>query len=296
MLNRYVLTLLFVTLVWGATFPVMKLATASLSGLEISALRFIVAAVCMAPFALRASKAAWRDGLVLGTVALVSYVTQAWGLQYISSNRSAFITTLNVLMVPLLGFLFFGSRPTKVLLVAAVLACVGIGLMSWDGGAHLWADLATVVCALAYALYVILLSQRTSRHSAREFAATQIVWMAVLGNLWLLAANWGNGQFQTLPDRALTQSAIASLLYLGIIATAGMLFLQAVAQRHVSADKAAVIYAMEPVFAALIGWLWLSEVLSISAALGGAMVVGAVLLSESRAASSAPRAKNEGAT
>jgi drug/metabolite transporter (DMT)-like permease len=285
LLNRYVLTLLFVTLVWGATFPMMKLATASLSGVEISALRFIVAAVCMAPFALRASKAAWRDGLVLGAVALVSYVTQAWGLQYISSNRSAFITTLNVLMVPLLGFLFFGSRPTKVLLVAAVLACAGIGLMSWDGGAHLWADLATVVCALAYALYVILLSQRTSRHCAREFAATQIVWMAILGNLLLLAGQWGTDQLQTLTDRALSGPMVFSLLYLGIIATAGMLFLQALAQRHVAADKAAVIYAMEPVFAALIGWLWLSEVLSISAAIGGAMVVGAVLLSESRVAS-----------
>ena len=285
MLNRYVLTLLFVTLVWGGTFPVMKLATASLSGVEISALRFIVAAICMAPFALRASKAAWRDGLVLGAVALVSYVTQAWGLQYISSNRSAFITTLNVLMVPLLGMLFFGSRPTLVMLAAAFLACAGIGVMSWDGGANLWADLATVVCALAYAMYVILLSQRTSRHSAREFAATQIVWMAVLGNVWMVLGNWGTGQLQTLADRALSSSMIFSLLYLGIIATAGMLFLQAVAQRHVSADKAAVIYAMEPVFAALIAWVWLSEALSISAAIGGAMVVGAVLLSESRAAS-----------
>lgn len=288
MLNRYVLTLLFVTLVWGATFPVMKLATASLSGVEISALRFIVAALCMAPFALRASKAAWRDGFVLGAVALVSYVTQAWGLQYISSNRSAFITTLNVLMVPLLGMLFFGSRPTLVMLAAALLACAGIGLMSWDGGAHLWADLATVVCALAYALYVILLSQRTARHTAREFAATQIVWMAVLGNLWMLLGNWGTGQLQTLPARALSSAMISSLLYLGIIATAGMLFLQALAQRHVPADKAAVIYAMEPVFAALIAWVWLSEALSISAAIGGAMVVGAVLLSESRAASKLP--------
>lgn len=285
MLNRYVLTLLFVTLVWGATFPVMKLATATLSGVEISALRFIVAAICMAPFAMRASKAAWRDGLVLGAVALVSYVTQAWGLQYISSNRSAFITTLNVLMVPLLGLLLFRSRPTLVMLAAALLACAGIGLMSWDGGAHLWADLATVVCALAYALYVILLSQRTARHSAREFAATQIVWMAILGNLWMLLGQWGTGQLQTLADRALSSSMVLSLLYLGIIATAGMLFLQALAQRHVTADKAAVIYAMEPVFAALIGWLWLSETLSISAAIGGAMVVGAVLLSESRAAS-----------
>ena len=289
MLNRYVLTLLFVTLVWGATFPVMKLATASLSGVEISALRFVVAAVCMAPFALRASRAAWRDGALLGAVALVSYVTQAYGLQFISSNRSAFITTLNVLMVPLLGFLFFGSRPTKVLLVAAVLACAGIGLMSWDGGAHLWADLATVVCALAYALYVILLSQRTSRHSARQLAATQIIWMALLGNLWMLLDNLGTGRWDTLPERVMNWPILGGLLYLGLVATAAMLFLQAIAQRHVPADKAAVIYAMEPVFAALFAWIWLSEVLTLRMALGGAIVVGAVLLSESRAASSPPK-------
>jgi drug/metabolite transporter (DMT)-like permease len=288
LLNRYVLTLLFVTLVWGATFPVMKLATATLSGVEISALRFVVAAVCMAPFALRASRAAWRDGALLGAVALVSYVTQAFGLQFISSNRSAFITTLNVLMVPLLG-MAFGARPTLVMLAAALLACVGIGLMSWDGGAHLIADLATVLCALAYALYVVLLSQRTARHSARQLAATQIIWMALLGNLWMLLDNWGTGRFETLPARVMEWPILGGLLYLGLIATAAMLFLQAIAQRHVPADKAAVIYAMEPVFAALFAWVWLSEVLTLRMALGGALVVGAVLLSESRAASTPPK-------
>ena len=70
------------------------------------------------------------------------------------------------------------------------------------------------------------------------------------------------------------------VLYLGVVATAGMLLLQAIAQRQVPADKAAVVYAMEPVFAALFGWLWLNEVLSNRAALGGAMVVVAVLVSE----------------
>lgn len=283
-MNRHVFTLLFVTLVWGATFPVMKLATASLSGVEISALRFVVAAACMAPFAWRASRATWRDGAILGAVALVSYVTQAYGLQYISSNRSAFITTLNVLMVPLLGMVFFGVRPSSHVLAAAVLACVGIGLMSWEGGSHLVADLATMLCALAYALYVVLLSRRTALHSARQLAATQIIWMALLGNLWMLLDNWGTGRFATLPQRALDSSVLAGLLYLGLIATAAMLFLQALAQRYVSADKAAIIYAMEPVFAALFAWVWLSEVLTLRMALGGALVVGAVLLSEWRAA------------
>ena len=278
--NAPVLALLFVTLVWGATFPVLKLATAHLSGVEVSALRFVIAAVCMAPFALRVPRRTWLDGGVLGVLVLVSYVVQAFGLQFISSNRSAFLTSLNVLMVPLLGVVF-GTRLTLTVMGAATLACAGIGLMSWEGGAHLLADAATIFGALAYALYVIVLSRRASLHVPRQLAATQIVWMAVLGSLWMLLDAVGTDKLQTLPSR-LDLPILVGLAYLGIVATAGMLFLQAMAQRHVSADKAALIYAMEPVFAALFAWMWLAELLTWTAAMGGAMVILAVLLSEWR--------------
>ena len=71
-LDRYVLALLFATLVWGVTFPILKIATGKLSGVEISALRFVIAAVCMLPFVLRVPRHTWRDGLVLGSLVLVS--------------------------------------------------------------------------------------------------------------------------------------------------------------------------------------------------------------------------------
>ncbi len=277
-MNIPVLSLLFVTVVWGATFPVLKIATAQLSGVETSALRFLLAALCMLPWALRAPRKAWWDGALLGALVLFSYVAQAYGLQFISSNRSAFLTSLNVLMVPLLGLLFGNALSWRVILAAA-LACAGIGLMSWDGGANLRADAATVAGAMGYALYVIVLSARASRHEARSLAATQIVWMAVLGGLWMLADAQGTDKLQTLGAR-LSAEILWGLAYLGIIATAGMLFLQARAQRQVTADKAAVIYAMEPVFAALFAWGWLSEGLTARAALGGAVVVFAVVFSE----------------
>jgi drug/metabolite transporter (DMT)-like permease len=277
-MNIHLLTLLFVTLVWGATFPVLKIATAQLSGVEVSALRFMLAALCMLPWALRAPRKAWWDGAVLGALVLFSYVAQAYGLQFISSNRSAFLTSLNVLMVPLFG-LFMGTPLSWRVVVAALLACTGIGLMSWDGGSSLLADLATVVSAAAYALYVIVLSARAARHEARSLAATQIVWMALLGSTWMLADALGTNRLQTLGSR-LNVDILWGLAYLGVVATAGMLFLQARAQRHVAADKAALVYAMEPVFAALFAWGWLSEGLTLRAALGGAVVVFAVVFSE----------------
>jgi drug/metabolite transporter (DMT)-like permease len=277
--KRNVLFLLVVTLVWGTTFPLLKTAAQTLSGIEISALRFCIAALCMAPFALRAPRETWRDGAVLGAIALVSYVAQAFGLEHISSNRSAFLTSLNVLMVPFLG-IAFGGRLTGQVLAAAALACLGIGLLSWEGGGNWIGDGATLVCALAYALYVILLSCRAARHDARALAATQIVLMAVFGVLWLAAGALFDPRIATLSTRVVP--ALPTLVYLGLVATAGMLFLQAVAQRSVPAEKAAVIYAMEPVFAALFAWLWLGESLGARGAIGGALVVIAVIVSEWR--------------
>jgi drug/metabolite transporter (DMT)-like permease len=282
-MNIHVATLLFVTLVWGATFPVLKIATVQLSGVEVSALRFLLAAACMLPWAIRAPRRAWWDGAVLGALVLFSYVAQAYGLQFISSNRSAFLTSLNVLMVPLFGLLLGIALSWRVI-VAAVLACAGIGLMSWDGGASFIADAATVASAAAYAIYVIVLSARSGRHEPRNLAATQIVWMAVLGNAWMLADALGTDRLQTLGSR-LSAEILWGLAYLGIVATAGMLFLQARAQAHVTADKAALVYAMEPVFAALFAWGWLSEGMTLRASVGAAVVVFAVVFSEWKPAS-----------
>lgn len=276
-LNRHVLALLLVTLVWGLTFPILKVATAELSGVEISALRFVIAALCLAPFARRVPLQTWRDGLVLGALALLSYVAQAYGLQFISSNRSAFITSLNVIMVPLLAW-GVGARPPQRVFLAAILACFGMGMMSFDGGAHLVADTSTVLGALAYAAYVLFLSRCANAHRPHLLATSQMCWMAFLGCLWM-ACDGGVQGLQTLPQR-ISLPVLGGLLYLGVVASALISFLQASAQRHVAPTQAALIYALEPVFAAVFGWLWLMELLTLRAALGALIVVFAVLLSE----------------
>lgn len=276
-MRLHALQLLGVTAVWGTTFPLLKSMLGSLGGVEISALRFVIAALCMAPFLLHVPRRTWRDGLLLGAVALVSYVAQAWGLEFISSNRSAFITSLNVLMVPLIAAAM-GARLAPRVLLCAVLACAGIGLMSWDGGANFKGDLATLICALAYAIYIIALSARAGRHDLRQLAAVQILVMALLACAWLVGAALLDTKPSSLWERAAPHWL--ALTYLGVIATAAMLFLQAMGQRHVPADKAAVIFSMEPVFAALAAWLWLGELLSARATLGAALVLTAVILSE----------------
>lgn len=278
--NPHIALLVFITLVWGATFPALKFTTAQLSGVEVSALRFALSALCVLPWALRAGRSTWRDGAVLGTFLLLSYVSQAYGLQFISSNRSAFLTSLNALMVPFFGLVL--GRALRLRAVgAAVLACAGIGLMSWEAGAHAWADALTVLGAAAYAVYNMTLSSRAARHPAMALAATQIVWLALGAGVWMLLGAVGTDQLQTLPART-TLPVLLCLVFLGLVATVGTLWLQAIAQRHVSAEKAALIYSLEPVFAALFGWVLLAEGLGLRASVGAALVVGAVVWSEWR--------------
>ena len=274
-MNLYPLLLVLVTLVWGTTFPLLKSAAQHLSGLEISVLRFIVAALCMSPFVFRLRRAVWRDGALLGSMGLISYVSQAYGLQFISADRSAFLTSLNVLFVPLISWLMGGQLNFKIIL-AALLACGGIGLMSWGGGSNLIGDGATVISALAYASYVLMLSRMTLQHASRELVATQIVMMALIGVVLLPFE--GQVQLASLPARLLTVWPV--ILFLGAVATAAMLFLQAQGQKRVSAARAALIYALEPAFAAVFSWLLLGEQLGLRAALGGAILVAAVLISE----------------
>lgn len=281
---RYPLLLLLVTVVWGLTFPVLKVATAQLSSVEITALRFLIAAACMGPFLRGIPASTWRDGLLLGALGLASLVAQAYGLQFISANRSAFLTSLNVLMVPLIG-LALGTRPAWVVFFAAALACVGVGLMSFDVQGELWADLATLAAALAYALYTILMSARAKDHSPAQLATAQIACMALLGACWMLADS-GAQRLLVLPG--LVEAEVWwGLLYLGAVASAATFFLQAMAQSHVSAPQAAIIYAMEPVFAAAFGWWYINEHMTPLALLGGALVIAAVLLSQ-RAESATP--------
>jgi drug/metabolite transporter (DMT)-like permease len=283
--NCGVALLVVVTLVWGTTFPLVRLVTAHLSGLEISTLRFVVASVCMLPFAIRASPAAWRDGLLLGSIALISYVAQAVGLGHISSNRSAFLTSTNILMVPFFGW-FAGGRLRWLTAGAAALACMGIGLMSWESGGDLEGDLATLVCAVAYAIYVVMLSQRSPAHPSQHLAATQILAMALISTPCLLLVGWHDGSLTSLPARLPT--VLPSIIYLGAIASAGMLYLQARGQRQLSAAKSAVIYALEPVFAALFGWYWLGESMGARALIGATLVILAVVIAEWRSPSDSP--------
>jgi drug/metabolite transporter (DMT)-like permease len=130
-----VLVLVFVTMIWGSTFPLVQLAQRMLEPAQLIALRFTLSALVFAPWLLKArGLAIWRDGALLGLFLFATFVTQAIGITSVSPGRAAFITGLNVVLVPLM-LPFLRRRVPLVAFIGAGLAFTGIGVMSWDAGA-----------------------------------------------------------------------------------------------------------------------------------------------------------------
>jgi drug/metabolite transporter (DMT)-like permease len=239
--RRGVLLLLVTTLIWGTSFPLLKHVITSLSPAVLVAIRFSVAAIAVAPWLRRLNASLIRDGIVLGVIYFVETCITLVGLETISANRSAFIISLNVILVPLLSVGLGRRLPAKIL-VAAGLALLGIGVMSWEGGGFSQGDLLTLLGAVGVAVYILVLEATTARHSSLPLVAIQLLTMATLGMIWALP--------QFIEQVTAIASNFHTLLYLALVVTVTPTWTQAVAQRWVSAHEAALLYTLEPVFAA----------------------------------------------
>lgn len=277
------LTLVLVTIIWGTTFALVKDATAELPASAISLGRFVVAGLLLAPFA-KAPRETWIDGVWLGVLMFVGYATQALGLETTSANRSAFITGLNVVMVPLflglapyLGILKDkGSKIGWRLWIAALLSITGIALISAEGGPWTVGDSWTVLCAVSYAVYILLAARYAPRHPVLGLATVQVWTMIACCLIWVAFDVRSLGWSAVIN----TDCSLWPIIYLGSIATAGTIVLQTFAQRFVTATQAAVTYALEPVFGAIFSWFWIQERIGPTGWLGASMVVGATLLAQ----------------
>lgn len=159
-MRGYVLGLLalnLLTLIWGTTFVVVKGAVEGMAPSLLILLRFGVAALFFLPWLFRLPAGAFGPGMELAFWLFVGYASQTLGLAHTSASRSAFITALSVVLVPLL--LRLAGREVGPAFLAAFLALAGVGLLSYDPYQPPFnvGDLWTFLTALAYALYIVRL-------------------------------------------------------------------------------------------------------------------------------------------
>ena len=267
--------MVLVTVLWGSTFPLVKQLVASVPPALMLAARFTVAALVLLPWLRRASKALWLEGALLSAVSFASYWTQAIGMMTIPSGRAAFITGLNVILVPLM-LPFLKRRVPWPAFAAAGLALAGIGLMSLNGASLEFGigDLWVLGCAFAYAVYILLVDRAVTRHATLPLVAVQV--SAICALSWLIAA----------PEIARGSSLTGllefwpQLVFLGLMATALTTLMQAYAQRFLAAFQIATLSALEPVWAAIFGFFLLGEWLTERGLIGAGLILAAMVLSQ----------------
>ena len=268
------LLLLAAAAVWGTTFVVVRAGLRDVSPLLFVALRFTAAAALVAPLAFwrggRPTSVAWRAGAAAGLPLLVGFALQTVGLQWTPPGRAAFLTGLYVVFVPLLAPLARAGVPTPRTWAAVLLALLGTAALTRPGrGAAAGfgaGDLCMVGCALAFAVQILAVHR-----SARNLPT----WTLLATELCVVAgASWPAALALEAPRLRPTPTALAALATVVLLASVGALWAQNWAQRRVPAARTAVIFALEPAFAAVTSWAVTGERLGGWGLAGG----GAILL------------------
>ncbi|MBD2634210.1 MAG: DMT family transporter [Limnothrix sp.] len=275
------IALLVAGVLWGSTYVVVKSSLEAVSPSVLMLVRFGIATIALLPITLWSglpkNSAAWavtgRGGLELGFWMALGYVAHTIALQYTTAGRSAFITALYVVLVPLLTGVA-GQRLFPKVWWAAAIAALGVALLSYDGAPPNIGDLWSVGTAITWSFYI----WRMEAYAARA----QVLWLSLiqLGITTLAAALWVWGSSWAISSAIWNPQTIPwlDLVYLGTFATAGTAWLQAIGQRSVAAPVAAILYTLEPVWAALMAAAWLGEQLGDRGRVGAALVLGACLL------------------
>lgn len=263
------------TFIWGSSFVIVKGALADAAPFAFLSVRFILAGLVMFAFMARGRlpRATLVPSLVLGTVLFTGYAFQTWGLTLTTPSKSSFITGFSVIMVPLIGLLHGQS------LRAANFAGAGLGFLGLyflvvptGMGNVNRGDLLTLIGAAAFSFHIVLVGIYTRRHSFLHLAPGQIMVVAVLATLAIPFA----------PSTVIhwTSRLIFAIVATALFATAFAFSTQVWAQQYTPPAHTALIFALEPVFAALASRLILNEHLGGKALWGAGFVLAGMVISE----------------
>lgn len=286
LLSRQELALIAVTMVWGGTFLVVHLAMQHSGPLFFVGLRFVTAGLIGLLVFRKAMAGLTRTELIAGTAIgasiLLGYGLQTFGLQTISSSKSAFLTALYVPLVPLLQWLVMGKPPRLMSWIGIGLAFTGLMLVAGpeSGGMDLnIGEMATMLSTLAIAAEVLLIGHFAGKVDARRVTTVQLLAAGVMALLAMPVAGESVPDFSWVWLTAAVAMACASIL---IQLTMNW------AQKSLSPTRATVIYASEPVWAGIVGRM-AGDRLPGLAILGAALIVGGVLISELRLGRRTPK-------
>jgi drug/metabolite transporter (DMT)-like permease len=272
-----------VTFIWGSTFVISKSLLDYTTPLAYTALRFFLsAAIVLILFYKRVSLiplSTMLKGTVLGIFLFFGFALQTVGLQYTSASKSAFFTGMLVVLTPIVHFtvqhfLKMEKKPLRTgNIIGVIFAAFGLFLLtSPEGSSFNYGDALTLGCAVLFALYIVYLDFASSEPDKLQLTYIQFLVCGILGLISAILFENSHIVF--------SWQFISGLLYLTIFATIISMWVQNQFQGDTTPTRAALIFALEPVIAAVFAYYFRNEIIGIVGALGGAIILLGLLVSE----------------
>ena len=208
----------------------------------------------------------------MGVTLFMGFAFQIVGLQYTTPSKNAFLTALNVVIVPFIAFVILKKKIGAKGIIGAVMSVLGVGLLSLNGNFTVsLGDGLTLLCAVGFAFQIFFTSEFVKKYPASVLNMVQMVTAFVLSAISLVI--FGENDFQV------TTQGWLSVLYLGVVSTTICYLLQTACQKYIDETKAAIILSMESVFGTIFSILILHEVVTVRMVIGCAVILAAVIIS-----------------
>lgn len=273
--------LFFTTIIWGSGFVGTKLSLdGGLTPLQLITIRFFIATILINTIFYKKIKSninkdAIKCGAIMGLFLFIAFVVQTIGLLYTTPSKNAFLTAVNVVIVPFIGFFIYRQKLDKIGVISSLITLVGIGVLSLEDDLSInIGDFLTIICAFGYALHIFFTSEFTKKHNPIVLTSVQFSVTFVLSLIVQILL--GEGSLNT------NLTGYVGALYLGVFSTTIAFLLQTICQKRVNETKTAIILSTEAVFGALFSIILLNEVVTPRMIMGSIIIFISIIMAETK--------------
>lgn len=273
------LLLVLTAIIWGSGFVASAVALEHYTPYQILAGRFLIGAVILSLIFFKKfnklNKSTLIKGALLGLFLYIAFALQTVGLQFTTPSKNAFLTAVNVVIVPFIGFLLYKRKIDMYELTGAILAVVGIAVLSLKLSSDISVgDVLTLGCAVGFAFHIFYTAKFVKTEDPVVLTIVQMVTAAVIGCIVIL--------FRGETSFSVESEGVLNLLYLGIFSTTIAFLMQTVAQKYITETKAAIILATESFWGMVFSIIILSEIMTGRMIIGAFLILLAILISETK--------------
>ncbi|WP_434799406.1 DMT family transporter [Terrisporobacter vanillatitrophus] len=270
-----------IAIIWGSGFIGTKLALdGGLSTVQTLTLRFFIASIILGIIFYKKikeniSKESLIAGALLGLFSFVGFSTQTLGLVYTTVSKNAFITAVNVVIVPFIGFILYKRKLDKVGVMCSFMALVGIAILSLEADLSInFGDFLTFICAIGFAFHIFFTGEFSKKYNSYVLTVTQFVVAFLLSLIMQIVT--GETNFNA------TSVGFMGALYLGIFSTAIGFLLQTICQSKVDQTRSAIILSTEAVFGTIMSVIIFHEVLTVRMVVGCIIIFTSIIVAETK--------------